>query len=154
MFTITLPIGNAAETAAAPSARQPASPGQLSILIVDDEVEIRDTLTEILTNARHRVAAVGSGREALIRMAAESFEVILTDIRMPDIDGRALYQTIEERWPGRSARVVFITGDTLASALRDFVVESGRPVIEKPFLPSEVRRVVAELASETDSAPR
>jgi two-component system NtrC family sensor kinase len=154
VFTIALPVGSAAETTVTPSSREPASPGQLSILIVDDEAEIRDTLTEILTGARHRVIAVGSGREALGRMAAESFDVILTDIRMPDIDGRALYQAIEERWPGRSGRVVFITGDTLASTLRDFVVESGRPVIEKPFLPSEVRRVVAELASESDSAPR
>ena len=40
---------------------------------------------------------------------------------------------------------MFVTGDTLASALREFVAESGRPVIEKPFLPSEVRRVVAEI---------
>jgi len=73
--------------------------------------------------------------------------VVLTDIRMPDLDGRALYQEIERRWPRRAGRVVFITGDTLASALREFVSSSGRPVIEKPFLPSEVRRVVAELAT-------
>ena len=69
---------------------------------------------------------------------------------MPDLDGRALYQEIERRWPGRGARVVFVTGDTLASGLRDFVSESGRPVIEKPFLPSEVRRVVTELAMNGD----
>ena len=74
--------------------------------------------------------------------------MILTDIRMPDLDGRALYQEIERRWPGREGRVVFVTGDTLASALREFVSECGRPVIEKPFLPSEVRRVVAELATD------
>ena len=43
--------------------------------------------------------------------------------------------------------LVFITGDTLASALREFVCDSGRPVIEKPFLPAEVRRVVAELVA-------
>ena len=72
--------------------------------------------------------------------------MILTDIRMPDLDGRALYREIAQRWPGRIARVVFVTGDTLTTALREFVDESGRPVIEKPFLPSEVRRVVAELA--------
>ena len=74
--------------------------------------------------------------------------MILTDIRMPDLDGRALYEEIVRRWPRQAGRVVFVTGDTLASALRDFVAESGRPVIEKPFLPSEVRRVVAELATE------
>ena len=72
--------------------------------------------------------------------------MILTDIRMPDLDGRALYQEIERRWPERAGRVVFVTGDTLTSALREFVAASGRPVIEKPFLPSDVRRVVAELA--------
>jgi two-component system NtrC family sensor kinase len=64
---------------------------------------------------------------------------------MPDLDGRALYREIATRWPGRTARVVFVTGDTLTAALREFVDESGRPVIEKPFLPSEVRRVVADL---------
>jgi two-component system NtrC family sensor kinase len=79
-------------------------------------------------------------------MAVERYDVILTDIRMPDLDGRALYREIEQRWPGQTSRVIFVTGDTLATALREFVDESGRPVIEKPFLPSEVRRVVAELA--------
>ena len=64
---------------------------------------------------------------------------------MPDLDGRALFQEIEKRWPGRANRVVFVTGDTLASALREYVTGSGRPVIEKPFLPSEVRRVIADL---------
>ena len=93
----------------------------------------------------------GSGREALERMAAEHYDVILTDIRMPDLDGRALYREIERRWPGQAGRVVFVTGDTLASALREFVAESGRPVIEKPFLPSEVRRIVAELVTEGDA---
>lgn len=70
--------------------------------------------------------------------------MILTDIRMPDLDGRALYREIEWRWPERAAQVVFVSGDTLSSALRAFAEESGRPVIEKPFLPSEVRRVVGE----------
>ena len=72
--------------------------------------------------------------------------MVLTDIRMPDLDGRELYREIERRWPRRAARVVFVTGDTLASELREFVRDSGRRVIEKPFLPSEVRRVVAEVA--------
>ena len=79
-------------------------------------------------------------------MATERYDVILTDIRMPDLDGRALYQEITRRWPARAGTVIFVTGDTLASSMRDFVCESGRPVIEKPFLPGEVRRIVAELA--------
>ena len=115
------------------------------ILVVDDEADIRDMLTEILTGARHRVVAVGSGREALQRLAAGHYDVIFTDMRMPELDGRALYREIELRWPDQAERVVFVTGDTLTANLRDFVKETGRPVIEKPFLPSEVRRVVEEM---------
>ena len=148
VFTIALPIGAVAATGAESPPSWKPSASQRTILIVDDEAEIREALAEILTGARHKVVTVGSGREALERMAAERYDVILTDIRMPDLDGRALYQEIEQRWPGHGGRVVFVTGDTLASALREFVSESGRPVIEKPFLPSEVRRVVAELAAD------
>jgi PAS domain S-box-containing protein len=153
MFSITLPVGcvEAIGADAAPSSK--ATANQRRILIVDDEAEIREALAEILTGEQHRVVTASSGREALERMAAEHYDVILTDIRMPDLDGRALYQEIERRWPGQSGRIVFVTGDTLASALREFVSESGRPVIEKPFLPSEVRRVVAELVTNGDVAP-
>ena len=153
VFTIALPVG--AVDAAAPSTPAVAEGERRTrtILVVDDEAEIRETLAEILTAARHRVVTAAPGREALERMAAEHYDVILTDIRMPDLDGRALYQEIERRWPGQGARVVFVTGDTLASALREFVAESGRPVIEKPFLPGEVRRIVAELAMDGEVAP-
>ncbi len=73
---------------------------RLAILVVDDEADIRETLAEILSGARHRVVTARSGREALERMATQHYDVILTDIRMPDLDGRALYQEIEQRWPG------------------------------------------------------
>ena len=147
VFTMVLPAGEVEPVFA--EAAPPARPGEAgsTILIVDDEAEIRDALADILKGARHRVVTATSGREALQRMAAAHYDVILTDIRMPDLDGRALYQAIERRWPGRAGRVVFVTGDTLASGLREFVNASGRPVIEKPFMPGEVRRVVAEVAS-------
>lgn len=57
-----------------------------SILVVDDEADIRDTLVDILTGARHRVVTADFGREALRYMAAERFDVNLTDVRMPDIE--------------------------------------------------------------------
>lgn len=113
---------------------------------------MRDTLCEILEGDGHRIATAASGREALERISTEAYDVILTDLRMPDLDGRALYREIERRWPERAAGVVFITGDTLAPALRELAGESGRRVIEKPFLPAEVRRVIAEvMASRKDA---
>jgi PAS domain S-box-containing protein len=152
IFTITLPVGAVEPDSGEVITPRKTNPGERTILVVDDEADIREALKEILTGAHHRVVTASSGREALERIAADHYDAILTDIRMPDLDGRALYQEIARRWPRQAARVVFITGDTLASSLREFVCESGRPVIEKPFLPSEVRRIVAELATDGEVA--
>ena len=154
IFTITLPVCPLDAGRVDPGPFREASASRRKILIVDDEADIRETLAEILTGAQHRVATASSGREALERMATEHYDVILTDIRMPDLDGRALYREIERRWPERTAQVVFVSGDTLASNLREFAAESGRPVIEKPFLPGDVRRVVAEIAMNGEGSAR
>jgi two-component system NtrC family sensor kinase len=142
VFTIVLPAGSADGLSAAESQPEHARDGQRCALVVDDEAGVRETLVDILISSGHRVVSAASGREALERMSEENFDVILTDIRMPDLDGRALYHEIERRWPERAAQVVFMSGDTLTSSLRTFAEESGRLVIEKPFLPSDVRRVV------------
>jgi len=152
VFSIALPVGSVDAARADAQSTGELSANERSILIVDDEPEIRETLAEILIAARHRVVAVSSGREALKRIAEEHYDVILTDIRMPDLDGRSLYQEIERRWPDLAARVVFVTGDTLGSTLREFAVEGGHPVIEKPFLPSDVRSVVAAVPTPHSSA--
>jgi two-component system NtrC family sensor kinase len=146
VFTMVLPVGSQEEDRTEECKPAGESAGQRCALVVDDEAGVREILAEILTSSGHRVVAAASGREALERMDEERFDVILTDIRMPDLDGRALYREIERRWPERAAQVVFVSGDTLTPALREFVDDSGRPVIEKPFLPSEVRRVVGEAA--------
>lgn len=146
VFCMTLPVGTGVASSVDAEPARAASGGSRAILVVDDEVEIRDTLADILTQAGHRVRSVGSARDALARMRSESFDVVITDIRMPDMDGRALYREIEKHWPRRAHRVVFITGDTLAVGLREFAAENGCPIIEKPFLPSEVRRIVAAIA--------
>ena len=147
VFTAALPVREVNTIGAEPETSAPAQPNRRSVLIVDDETEVRETLAQILTGAEHRVVAVGSGREALDRLATQRFDAILTDMRMPDLDGPALYQEIERRWPQQAGRVAFVTGDTLSLALREFVTDSGRPVIDKPFLPNEVRRVVAEMGA-------
>lgn len=151
VFSITLPavsadVANADLTQPAPKAAKP-----LRVLVVDDEAPVRDMLGEILREAGHRVVTAVSGREALVRLEFTPYDVILTDIRMPELDGRALYREIETRWPERAARVVFVTGDTLSATSRNIAAESGCPVVEKPFLPSEVRRVVAQVAMQAEA---
>ncbi|MDM0057602.1 PAS domain S-box protein [Variovorax fucosicus] len=145
-FLISLPVGEGGTDG--PADDPPAQPiaHARTILVVDDQEEVRETLAEILAGASHRVVTAASGREALERMASQRYDVIFADMRMPDLDGRALYREIQKHWPHQAERVVFVTGDMLTTALREFVACSGRPLIEKPFLPSEVRRVVVEFA--------
>ncbi|MEJ8821216.1 response regulator [Variovorax humicola] len=147
IFHIALPVGavQAPSTPAWPSAKRHT--GRRSVLVVDDESEIREALSQILSDADHRIATADSGQEALERLAMEQFDVIVTDLRMPGLDGQALYREIERRWPSQAERVVFVTGDTLSASLHEFVAHSGRPVIEKPFLPEDVRRLVGGLAA-------
>ena len=150
VFSIVLPAASPEKTSTGASAPSRTRTAQRSALVVDDEAEVRETLADILTGAGHRVVSVSSGREALERMGRERFDVVLTDIRMPDLDGRELYREISRRWPERASQVLFVTGDTLTSVLRAFADETGRPVIEKPFLPAEVRRLVADVVVSLD----
>lgn len=153
LFTIVLPAMRVATDHGEETPSPETSARKLSVLVVDDEAAVRETLTDILEGAGHRVALAASGREAIERMNAAHYDVILTDVRMPDVDGRALYLEIEQRWPEQARRVVFVTGDTLTSTPHEFAEKCGCPVIEKPFLPSEVRLVVATVAGAAGQKP-
>jgi two-component system NtrC family sensor kinase len=145
IFTVRLPAAAGGSASAEVEQADEAGARQRSVLVVDDEAGVREILVEILLGAGHSVTAAASGDEALQRLVHERFDVIMTDIRMPGLDGIGLYGEIERRWPERTAQVVFVSGDTLTSGLREFAEKSGRPVIEKPFLPGEVRRVLREV---------
>jgi hypothetical protein len=65
---------------------------------------------------------------------------------MPGLDGPALYRLLSGNYPELVARTAFITGDTLGPTARDFLAECGRPCLEKPFTPDEVRALTRSLA--------
>jgi two-component system NtrC family sensor kinase len=93
----------------------------------------------------YRADLARSGQEGRRLIEARSYDVILSDLRMPDVDGQALFDWIERERPALAARVAFVTGDTLGPAARRFLAGAGRPVLEKPFDQAGLRRVLAEL---------
>ena len=113
--------------------------------MVDDEPEIAEILAELLGADGHRVEIAASGREALEKLDAAEFDLIVSDLRMPDIDGPGLYRRLESEQPRLLERMVFITGDTLGLGVDEFIEKSGRPCIEKPFTPEDVRAAVEEV---------
>ncbi len=115
------------------------------ILVVDDEPRMAAALADILRMGGYAVDTATSGAEALDQLDRQPYAAVLTDVRMPDLDGPGLFREIERRHPALRGRVVFITGDTARAELRELLGARGAPIIEKPIRLDEVLRVVARL---------
>jgi PAS domain S-box-containing protein len=116
----------------------------LAVLVVDDEPAIRAAVARYLTSLGHLVEVAASGREALERLTSRAFDLILLDLRMPDMAGDAMYRELIARDAAHAGRIVFITGEDASNpATQSFLEASGRPVIGKPFSLDDLRRALA-----------
>jgi two-component system cell cycle response regulator CpdR len=117
------------------------------ILLAEDEEAMRTYLARALTNAGYEVRAVDRGTEAIPLLESERFDLLLSDIVMPEMDGIELAQRCAEISP--HTRVMFITGFAAVS-LRASREQPEAKVLSKPFhlrdLVLEVERVFEELA--------
>jgi two-component system NtrC family sensor kinase len=116
----------------------------LKILVVDDEADVAGLLAEMLTEAGHEVDTAGDGTAALARLGERPFDLVISDVRMPGMDGRALYRALQASHPELGRRLIWITGDILAPGTADYVVASGQPILTKPFRPDAVLAKIAE----------
>jgi len=149
-FVVTLPVEPLEPTAEPPAPGEPAGPDGRKVLVVDDEAEIAQMLGDILAADGHAIDIAASGRDALRWLQSHDFDLVLSDLVMPDLDGPGLYGEIERKYPNLLERVIFITGDTLSPGAKGFLAKAKRPVIEKPFVPDDVRRVVREVLDLVD----
>ncbi len=101
-------------------------------LIIEDDAESRAVLAKALEAAHFESVSVGDGREALQILVREDFSVILSDINMPELDGRQLFDFLEKNLPEARSKVIFVTGETGNPAIREFLEASGQPYLPKP----------------------
>ncbi|MBI4013345.1 MAG: response regulator, partial [Candidatus Rokubacteria bacterium] len=114
-FRVELPIGTPpAAGQDAPTAGTSAPVPRKTILVVDDETEVADVLAEMLSADGHAVETAASGAIALEKLRARVYDLVLSDLRMPGLDGPGLYREVERRHPRLARRFVFLTGDTLS----------------------------------------
>lgn len=141
-FVIELPIGARQDTRDADEASgsQPTIRDK-TILVVDDEPEIGVVLEQILSTDGHTVDWASNGVTALERLNERAYDLIVSDLRMPEMDGPTLYTEVQRRYPALRARFVFLTGDALGPVM-EFVVQTGAPTLGKPFAAADVRRIV------------
>src|SRR6266550_5566688 len=130
---VTLPksvLSPLAQTMAA----MPSLP-KLRILVVDDDAVNRQAMRLLLEREGHEVVAVENGLEAVERLgpASEGFDAIVTDLQMPRLGGRALWEQLADERPQLARRFVFVTGDRARDETRRFLEECGQPSVLKPY---------------------
>jgi two-component system NtrC family sensor kinase len=114
-------------------------------LILDDEPDIGELLAATLQNLGYRFDLKVTGEAAQAALGARDYDVVLCDLRLPGLDGPALYDWMIEHRPHLCARTAFVTADTLSPSSQRFLARAGRPVLEKPFHPAELRQLLAQL---------
>jgi PAS domain S-box-containing protein len=143
-FLIDLPVARPGASQAATRAEQTETP-PLSILVVDDEQIVRETLSEMLAAMEHKVASAGSGPEAIERLRrGERFDLIFTDLSMPEMDGWEVAREVRRRWPEVSVALVtgYGKGTEPPSGEKNLI----DAVIGKPFDFAEVREAIAQVS--------
>ncbi len=121
--------------------RVSSEPRSARILVVDDERSMREFLTICLGRAGHDVAAVGSGGEAMARMDAEPFDLVITDLTMPQVGGMDVLRHAmrKEAPPLVLIITAFATAETAIEALKLGAYD----YLNKPFKVEEIQVVVA-----------
>ena len=113
---------------------------------MDDEPVILDLILDALGRDGHRVDTASSAREALQKLERSAYDVIVCDLKMPEMDGQQLYEVLRSRWPDIARRVIFASGDTIHPDTRSFIDRSGRPCVDKPFKLEVLAAAIADVA--------
>lgn len=113
---------------------------QLSVLLLDDEPIVGRRLKPVLTKLGCEVEVFDDPKLAMERLAEREFSIVVTDIRMDDIDGLQILEFIREKWP--KTKVIMITGYAMMSLAREAMEKGAFDFLAKPFTPDELRKVI------------
>ncbi len=152
-FVVVLPVASLRGSVAQEAGAAAPIGGRRSALVIDDEEEVAEVIEQILLSDGFQVTRAGSGESALSTLARGSFDVILSDLRMPGLDGGQLYDHLAAERPALLERLGFVTGDTVSPDARRFLERARRPVVEKPIAPQDIRALVRRLMEEREPAP-
>ena len=115
------------------------------ILVADDEANLRKVLGALLRKQGHRVTCVPDGRAALEALESDEFSAVLTDLRMPHVDGMTLLRAVLDRWP--DLPVVVLTAHGTVDTAVEAVKLGAFDFISKPYDNTELAKVIAKAVS-------
>lgn len=113
-----------------------------NVLLVDDEATIREMVTEALRRAGHLVDTARNGEVALRMLKKKRYDCVISDIKMPGMDGAMLHQAVREMDPEMASRFVFISGDTISPETQSYLSKVDNPHLTKPFRLEDLEAVL------------
>jgi CheY-like chemotaxis protein len=143
---VNLTGGDAAATVTAPAAG-------LRILVVDDNPDVAMAFSEVLSAEGYLVDIAETGGAALPLIETGVYAVVLADMRMPDLDGPALYREVVTRCPTLAKSLLFITSDSLGNDTKRFLSETGAVCLSKPCTLDEVESAIELVLCRGMAAP-
>jgi DNA-binding NtrC family response regulator len=117
-------------------------PNALRVLVVDDDPLVRNAMAR--TFKRHHVTVAENGRAAAEQIERSKPDIIISDLKMPEMDGIELAEHIQERWPELSSRIVFVSGTT-SQIERARKVAPQQPLLTKPVSSKQLEQRIAEV---------
>ncbi len=148
-FRFTLPLVACAEMPTREAAAPAGAPSRITglrILVVDDEPVLTELLSDLLESVGHEVDIARDGRVALRLERANRYDLIVTDLKMPGLDGQGLYEQVCRERPAMRSRFIFSTGDVVNPDAQGFLMGSGCAYLSKPFKLETVLALVDEVA--------
>ncbi len=135
LFTVTLPIkAQINKEIKQPATKKDYNLQGLRLLLVEDEIGIAESCSELLTTKGCQVTPVSSTRDAIQAIQGGQFDIVIMDLKMPgEISGIQFYEWMVSFVPVLKEKVILMTGDTLSPEYRIFIEKSNVPVITKPF---------------------
>ena len=122
-----------------------AVPSGARILVVDDEAPLAALMADILAADGHTVDIAVNGLAALAHVERHAYDLILSDLRMPELDGPGLYRELERRRPELARRIAFVTGSAQSVGMEHFLEKTGAPILYKPFRIQDLQKLVSDL---------
>ena len=115
--------------------------GEARILVVDDEEALVELMVEVLSYERgFKVFGVHNGRQAIEELGKNDYDLIISDITMPDVSGIELYRVAKEKHPG--TQVILVSGNPYSDEIKAFLKENRIPLLSKPFALMELTEFV------------
>jgi len=114
------------------------------ILVVEDEPAISGLCQRVLSDEGIEVDIAANGKIAQDMVTQKQYDLLLIDIRTPEMTGKEFYQWLQEKHPQLASRVVFTSGSVAGQDTMFFVEQSGRPFLPKPFTPDELRTIMKQ----------